>query len=134
VLHPVDPRRLHEVWAWVRDGLLRVIDKTHDDWIPDDVYAEIRGGASALYLIYSGDERIGFVVVQVWPQYHNGPRLFVRALWGEPHSLAAVEDELMESLRVLARKHGASALRMNSPRRWDAAGWTLKQYIYETTV
>jgi hypothetical protein len=135
MLHEVDARYLCDVWDWVRDGLVKIVAKTRDDWRPEDVYTELRTGAAKLHLIYVEQEMVGFVVTQIWPGYHSGPRLFVRALWGEPHALAPVEVELMDAIRDLARKVGARAVRMNSPRRWDAReGWRLTQYIYETDV
>lgn len=134
MLHKVDPRYLSDVWVWIRLGLEAIIRKTRDDWIPEDVYTEIRNGHAALYLIYVNHERVGFIVTQLWPGYHAGPRLFVRALWCEPHTLAPVEQELMDAIRALGRESGCRAVRMNSPRRWDGRGWQLKQYIYETEV
>lgn len=133
-LTPVDPRYLRDVWGYVRAGLERIVAKTRDDWLPEDVYAELRAGQSALYEIDIATERVGFVVLQAWPAYHSGPRVFVRALWGEPGRLAPVEGELYDALRAVARKAGARVMRMNSPRRWDAAGWKLKQYIYEMEI
>lgn len=134
MLQQVDPRYVSDVWGWVRDGLNKILDKTQDDWQPEDVYAEIRGGASTLYIIDDGSEHVGFVVTQFWPAYQAGPRLFIRALWGIPHKLAPMQADLIDDLKALARKHGARGLRMTSPRRWDAAGWTMKQYIYEMEV
>ena len=135
MLHEVDARYLCDVWDWVRDGLAKIVAKTRDDWRPEDVYVELRTGAAKLHLIYVNQDMVGFVVTQVWPGYHSGPRLFVRALWGEPGALVAVEGEIMDALRDLGRKHGCRAVRMNSPRRWDAReGWALKQYIYELEI
>lgn len=125
---------VREVWGFVRDGLARILDKTDDDWIPEDVYAEVRSGASALFVIYDDDVRIGFIVLQVWPAYHSGPRLFVRALWTMPGALREHQSQIEDWLRECARKFGGVAVRQNSPRRWDAAGWELKQYIYEMKV
>ena len=134
MLVPVDARYLRSVWDYVERGLLAIIDKTRDDWIPADVYAEIRGGVSRLFMMEYGGERRGFVVVQLWPQYHDGPRLFIRALWSEPGALVAHRADVYEDLDELARSNGATAMRQLSPRRWDADGWTLKQYIYEREV
>lgn len=125
---------IRECWEFVRDGLNRIIARTRDDWIPEDVYSEVRAGSSALFLIYDDDQRIGFIVAQAWPTYHNGARLFVRALWVRPGSLRAHQQQIEDWLRDCARKFGAVAIRMTSPRRWDAAGWTLKQHIFELTV
>lgn len=134
MLEPVAAHAIAPVWPWVRDGLQRIIAKTGDDWLPEDVYHEIKGGASRLFLIYADAERIGFLIVQFWPAYHSGPRLFVRALWAEPGKLQPYRDAFYEELKTMARKDGFVALRMNSPRRWDLDGWIAKQVIYEMEV
>lgn len=134
MLTPVDPRYLRREWEYVRAGLTRIIDRTCDDWIPEDVFAEIKAGVSRLFLLEYGGRRIGFVVLQVWPHYHDGPRIFVRALWCEPGQAKPHEADIYDDLRYFAAEHGASVMRMLSPRRWDGAGWELKQYVYEREV
>ena len=134
MLQPVAPQELASVWEFVRGGLLKTIAKTNDDWLPEDVYVEIKGGVSFLYLIFARGERIGFVVLQKWDKYHAGPRLFVRALWAEPRKLLPYHDDFYEALHDLARKAGCVAMRMTSPRRWELDGWTPKQSIYEMEV
>lgn len=130
----VRPQHLHDVWSFVRDGLLAIIEKTNDDWIPEDVYHEVKAGVSALFMIDNDDEQLGFVVLQVWPNYHAGPRLFVRAMWGSSGALVKHHDEINAQLRALALKCGARTVRQNSPRNWDAVGWTRKQSIFELEV
>ncbi len=134
MLQPVAPHELYSCWGWVRDGLARVVAKTGDDWIPEDVYCELRNGVSFLYLIYADAERIGFVVLQKWDKYHAGPRLFVRALWAQPRELVKRRDEFYEALMTLARQAGCVAMRMTSPRHWELDGWEAKQTIFEMKV
>ena len=134
MLQPVALHELHSCWGWVRDGLQKVIDKTGDDWLPEDVYHELKSGASFLYLIYADADRIGFAVLQKWDRYHAGARLFVRALWAEPRQLVKRRDEFYEALKALARQTGCVALRMTSPRRWELDGWEPKQTIFEMDV
>ncbi len=120
------------VWPWVREGLQKIVAKTNDDWLPEDVYHELKLGASTLYLIYHDDERLGFVVLQKWDKYHAGARLFIRALWGR--GLSPHKQEIYAALQALARQHGCVSLRMTSTRRWELDGWTPKQTIYEMEV
>ena len=118
MLVPVDSRHLRSVWDYVERGLWAIIDKTADDWIPADVYAEIRGGVSRLFMMEYGGERRGFVVVQLWPQYHNGPRLFIRALLSEPGALVAHRADVYEDLDELARSLDMEIkVRFTEPRR-----------------
>ena len=134
MIEPVDPKYLYRIRDWFLEGLSKITDKLHDDWHPADVYAEVRAGQSHLYTVNARGERIGFVVLQLWPVYHAGPRLFIRALWCEPGKLAPHQQDFMESLEDLARKHGAVAIRHLSPRRWDGSGFKLKQYVFEREV
>ena len=138
MLEPVQPHNLRDVWEFVRAGLVKTIAKTKDDWLPEDVYMELKSGVSHLYMIYENDENdaelIGFVIFQRWDKYHAGPRLFVRALWAKPGKLRPVHDAFYAEMDDLSLKAGARVQRMASPRRWYADGWTLKQYIYERTI
>ena len=112
----------------------KILAKTKDDWLPEDVFHEIKTGTSFLYSISVEGERKGFAVLQLWPHYHAGPRLFVRALWGEPGTLVAHKQDLYDDLKAIAFQHKCKALRMTSPRRWELDGWTPKQTIYEMEV
>ena len=137
MLIPVDARYLRSEWDYVRAGLEKIIDKTSDDWIPEDVYHEIKAGTTGLFLLEYGGERIGFVCLQIWPAYHAGPRLFIRAFWADPHAAVKHRADIYDDLKAFAREAGCvgpGAMRQNSPRRWDADGWRLKQHIYEMDV
>ncbi len=130
MLKPVSQQEIAGCWTWVKAGLEKLIAKTRDDWKPEDVYHELKSGVSFLYLI----EDVGFIVLQKWANYHDGARLFVRAIWAEPNSLAPRRDELYDELKAIARQQGCVAMRMTSPRRWELAGWEPKQTIYEMEV
>lgn len=132
MLHPVPVSELATFWPWVREGLQKIIDKCDDDWLPEDVYYEIKSGASHLYLIRDPNgDNIGFAVFQRWDKYHAGPRLFIRALWAEPRQLVKHRKQFYEELHRLKRECGCVKLRTSSPRRWDLDGWELQQFIYE---
>lgn len=134
MLIPIDRQRLRGEWEYVERGLWAIIDKTSDDWIPADVYAEIRAGVSRLFALEYEGVRIGFVIFQHWPEYHAGPRVFVRAMWCEPGEAAKRRADVYDDLDQYTIEAGAVAMRQLSPRRWDADGWKLKQYVYEREV
>lgn len=134
MLIPVDARYLRSEWEYVRAGLEKIIDKTSDDWIPEDVYHEIKANVTGLYLLEHEGQRIGFACLQVWTAYPTGPQLFIRSLWAEPHSAAKYRDDIYDDLKQFAREKGCAAMRLFSPRRWDADGWQMKQHIYEMEV
>lgn len=134
MLVPVDPRYLSREWKWIREGLEKIIDKTVDDWLPEDLYQEIRAGTTGLFYLEYGGSRIGFAALQIWAVYHAGPRLFIRALWTEPGKAVEHRADIYDDLRQFAREAGIKTMRQLSPRRWDADGWTMKQYVYEMDV
>ena len=134
MLVPVDARYLAREWPFVRAGLEKVIAKLHDDWLPEDVYTEIRSGNTGLFILEYACERIGFVCLQIWPAHHSGPRLFVRALWTMPGKGLKHRCDIYDDLREFARAKGCVVMRQQSPRRWDGDGWTMKQFVYEMDV
>ena len=134
MLVPVDARYLAREWPFVRAGLQKIIDKTSDDWLPDDVYAEIKAGLTGLFLLEYACERIGFACLQVWPAHHSGPRLFIRALWTIPGKGLQRRADIYDDLKEFAVAKGCVAMRQLSPRRWDGDGWALKQFVYEMEV
>lgn len=136
MLVPVLARDVRHEWDWVRAGLLKVVEKTGDDWMPEDIYHEIKAGVSGLFVLEHGGERIGFIVLQLWPAYHSGPRMFVRAIWCRPFDAYRHRHEIMADLREYAATHGVVAIRMTSPRGWDGAdiGFEAKQTIYEVAL
>jgi len=136
MLTPVDPRYLARDWPYVRDGLQKIAAKTSDDWLPEDIYTDLRASpqTTGLYMLEYAGERIGFVVLQLIPQYHAGPRLFVRAIWTEPGRAKAHRADIYDDLNEFARERGCVAIRMLSPRRWDGDGWTMRQYVFEREV
>ncbi len=134
MLVPVDARELARAWPFVRTGLQAIIDKTGDDWLPEDVYAEIKAGITGLFLLEYAGETIGFICLQVWPQHHSGPRLFIRAMWTIPGAGLRHRADIYDDLREFARAKQCVAMRQLSPRRWDGDGWTLRQFVYELEV
>lgn len=63
----------------------------------------------------------------------DGPRLLVWVMYG-PQELAARQQEITDWLKGKARDIGAIGVRLQSPRRWDGAGWTKRDTIYEIAI
>lgn len=118
------------MWEWVRAGLVEVQAKTNAEWMPEDVYAALKGGSAFLFVIGADD---GFVIVQR-TQSFDGPRLFVWIMWG-PRSLAHQQFAIEVELDRLATSIGVRKLRMHSPRKgWERVGWQAIETIYEREV
>lgn len=123
----VNPELLHDIWSWVRPRLERVIAKNNETgWIPEDIYTSVRTGASALATIGQDD---GIIVMQKQVRA-MGPVLFVWVLEGE--GLDAMQVQLFDELRKIARAMGARKIIQNSPRKgWERVGFKATQVIYE---
>ena len=118
------------MWPMVRVGLEQIIAKTSPSWIPEDVYAELKSGAAALFTV---DDHNAFLVAKRINDY-DGQVLFIWAIWG-PNEFADSYREVQDELAKIARSLGCSAMRMTSPRRgWRRAGWTERETIYEVKL
>lgn len=60
----VSPAQLHEYWGLVQPELVRLHKRFPAEWIPEDIYADIRGGASYLYVVSQDATPCGFYVLQ----------------------------------------------------------------------
>lgn len=117
-----------EKWAEVRAGLEKILEKTGEEWIPEDVYASILSGESFLFEIGTG-----FAVVQK-KNGLRGPFLFVWCLYmpngNERSSVISALDEM-------ARQAGCKQIEFLSPRRWDLyfdGEFNQKAVVYERVL
>ena len=135
MLRLIPPAQLHDVWGWVRNGLMDCIGRTQERWLPEDVFVHIKAGTSHLFAIEHKGDDVGFTVLCQHAD-SDGPVLFVWALWVEPGAGKPIEGALYEALEQKAREIGARRVRMQSPRKgWERrAYWTQTAAIYEHEV
>lgn len=130
-LYPVSATDLVSVWPFVRKGLEKCVEKAGGHYLPEDVYAGIKGGVLHLFMV----EDVGFVVFRrdVDP---DAVVLFVFALWVEPNVGMPRGTEVMAAIRFKAREIGAKRIRMQSGRK----GWERLPFmdpvatVYESEV
>jgi len=124
VLRPLDPGGAHEMWGWIRSGLLSIIEKTRPHYLPEDVYTRIRNGTAWLYVYAADGDDIGFAVLT---QEHDpdGLVLFVWVLWCEPGSAVVRLPEMYAETEKLAQQCKAVRIRMQSPLR----GWERQTFF-----
>ena len=123
----VPPEDLGSVWEWVRAGLVKTIARTHERYLPEDVYHALRSNTAWLFKI----EDIGFVVFREETD-PDGKVLYVWVLWVERNAGISYKDEIWSAIDATAAKQKAKRIRWQSPRRWDA--WPdskLVRYVYE---
>ena len=125
----INPADLHKVWFSIRQGLEVVLERTGEEYLPEDVYAAIKAGTAYLYVVDNGFT----VLVNSKAPYTNEPVLFI---WIAYHATDEdLADEFYAELKKMAKTIGASKITWNSPRRWDRrAKAKLTAYCYELPV
>jgi hypothetical protein len=119
----VHPDNLHDVWDFVREGLLKVSEKATDGWIPEDVYHSLKSGISSLHLEYVDEKPVGFVVLNVVSDF-RGKKLFIWVAYSvEGNAVERHENELIE----MARQVGCKRIAFESTRK----GW---EKLYTSTM
>ena len=84
-LRLVHPTQLRGTWTLVRGGVEKIIERTEDRFLPEDVYMALQQGGSVLMVCYVASYYVGFVVVtpnvgwdgpelHVWLAYNRGKR------------------------------------------------------------
>ena len=78
----INKDELRSWWSWVRKGLDKVLKKTPESWIPEDLYCDCYEGRSMLWVAMQYNYPIGFFVLQpsqtnihIWVSYLEKPSL-----------------------------------------------------------
>jgi hypothetical protein len=130
-LRPLPWLEARQRWAWIRAGLQATLDKVGNErWLPEDIYAELRGGTAHCYVVEHAGKTPAFLVVQRQTDL-DGIALFVWVMWAEAHVLTAHMDAVMDQLHQLARSIGARRIRHESPRRGWGKFFVAQRTIYE---
>jgi hypothetical protein len=127
IQHVVDWRPL---WPWVRGGLDGIVAKTNPTWIPEDVYAELKGGTASLFTV--GDRAAFFIAKRITD--YDGLTFFVWVIWG-PGECVDIWRDVLGDIEAFAKRAGCRHIRMMSPRRgWSRVGWVERDTIYERAL
>lgn len=132
----IPPDALPLVWGNVREGLLKIMPHTTDDWIPEDVYGALKDGTASLFIHGKDDTFYGFLIVQVLNMWH-GKRLHVWAgysNWQKP-----MLRVLLRSMKAIAIEAGAKRITFDSLRpEWQSVckrgGFLPTQTTYELNL
>lgn len=107
----VPPAQLRPVWPTVRRELKNILKKSPEDWIPEDVYADLREGRALLFQAKDDDRTVGGAVLR--PQ---GVTLLAWAVWG----VAGYREEAIRELKTVARNVRCTEILFETKRRgWD---------------
>ena len=74
----VEPQEIRQTWNMVKPGLERILEKSPENWIPEDVYAALVNNRANLWLAVDNNYVIGFVV-----GYVNGDSFHVWCAYGD---------------------------------------------------
>lgn len=110
------PDMLHGDWEKVKQGLLHVLDKTHDLWLPEDIYAYLKLNRMTLHVAYEDAEYKGFLILQPL-QGWDGPELFVVVAYHSSGGAFMEQGWYMDQLRVMAKRINARRIKFQSKRR-----------------
>ena len=124
-IDPIAADHLHDVWLFVRQGLLRIILKVHPEWWPEDIYSALRGGYANLWMVYRGQRAVGFFIG--YPQIRPFSAKKEWLLWAAytiPYRDRLPDDNVpevitlsMEFMNEEAKRQGCESLVMLSTRR-----------------
>lgn len=127
MLTPIAPENIASVWPWVRPGIQKIIDKTHETFLPEDVYIHLKNKTAHLYVV----DDAGFVVFELLLDKDNSRTLHIWLIWGKYKEIyLSVFDEIDK----LAKHVGAKRIRWISPRKGWARVAKLSRYVYEREV
>jgi hypothetical protein len=130
-LRPLPWLEARQRWEWLRAGLKHCLAKVGGDrWLPEDVYAELKGGTAFCYVVDHDGSTPAFLIVQRNVDL-DGVALFVWVMWAEPHVLTQHMNAVMGELGKLARSIGARRIRHESPRKGWGKFFVAMRTIYE---
>lgn len=106
------PDMVRENWEFIRFGLSRILRKSPEPYIPEDVYVNLGIGKAFLWLVVAdNDTKEGFFILE-----KNGDTCHIWCAWAIAPNL--LEDGVAH-IETLAREFGAQKLTFDTNR----VGW-----------
>jgi hypothetical protein len=110
----IPKEELRNWWTFVRIGLNKVLEKTPESWIPEDLYCDCYENRSMLWAALEYNRPIGFFVIQP-----NQTNIHVWVAYLEKPSLQHLQEGL-EHIKGIARNGGCQTVTFSSFRK----GWS----------
>lgn len=125
-LRVVQLQEIRSEWPFVREHLAKVLRKSKEPWIPEDVYAALIAGTDALLIAECAGEKVGALVVRKEIEQWSGkPYLFLWCISLE----SGFYDQTYAELANFARSVGVKSIRGESPR----LGWNGRARLLSAT-
>ena len=135
-LRVIPPHHVRSVWNLVRGGVEKIIERTDDRFLPEDVYMALQQGTSVLMVCYVASYYVGFVVVTPSIGW-DGPELHLWLTYNRGRR--DVCETFMPDIVAHARAHHCVRLtgmsdREGWKRRAAQLGWRATMTKYELEV
>lgn len=119
------PEEIRKHWDFVRDGLLKIQEKTPEEWIPEDIYAYCYNQKAMLWIYKQDDREVGFSVLQpnegtlhIWCLYFKNNHSFLEA-WVHIQELAKNGGNQFISFDSHRKGWSKTAKKLGfTPRKW----------------
>lgn len=125
---PIHPEALHGVWPRVSEGLAKILEKSSDDWLPEDVYHALKSGQSQLFIVANEQGFAGFLVLRVVQrEFSRTQDMHVWCAYSVGD--ADVFEAGLNLVRDAARRAGCQRITFGSQRE----GWKKRFAVDEIT-
>lgn len=130
-LIPLRVDQIRTEWGFIVEHLKRILRKTKEAWLPEDVYTSLIQGQSACLIVYDNNERVGALVVRKdQEEWTTTQYLFVWCV-----SLKNTDFDLaLAELRKFAEAIGVKSIRGESPRMGWSKRAKMLSAVYEFEV
>jgi hypothetical protein len=105
---------IHSEWDFIKQGIISILDKTQDRWLPEDIYWLIKQNSIWAYVVLDGEEKLGVVLLQPTNGW-DGKELYLFGGWNIG-SRDVIEFSMPEIVKV-AKHCQARRIKFQSPRK-----------------
>jgi len=122
----VEPQELRDNWQFVKHGLERILLKSPEYWIPEDIYASLANNKSTLWLWIENDKPVGFVV-----GYVVGENFHIWCAHGILHSVKQAFAELEDIVRGKCKRITFESWRSGWTKTAKQLGFSPRGWVKE---
>jgi len=126
---PIHPDGLHTAWPRVKEGLLKILEQSPDDWFPEDVYHALKSGHAQLFVGTDTQGFAGFLVLRlVGREFSKVQDMHVWCAYSVGD--ADVFEAGLDFVRNAARQAGCQRITFGSKRTGWMKRFALDEIIY----
>ena len=107
----IKPQELRNSWEYIKTGLAKILKKSPENWIPEDIYTDCYNGNSHIVLFTKDSKALGFAVLQ--------KRNTDMHIWCAYSHVNNQMQEAWKHLKQIARESKADRITFDSWRK----GW-----------